>query len=123
MTVAQVTAPSGADVAAILGRSSDDAWISSVGNVVASLACNAAESYCRGVGFSTSTDDEGTVTTKVPQSVSWAILLRAVRLAGNYSQLVSESRDNVTLVYGQAAAQGFTLPELQALDAYRLTAA
>lgn len=113
----QVNAPDGAALAAILGRGDDTAWISSVGNLVASTATQLASTYCRAVGFGA--DDSGNVL--VPNDLYSVILLRALRLSANYSQLISQTEDGVTQLYG-AAGQGWTLEELTALNAYRVTA-
>lgn len=105
---------SGSDVAAFVGRSGDATYATTVGALMASTAREAAKSYTRGVGFET----DG----QTPESLRHVILLRAVRMAMNYSQLVSESRDSVTLLYG-SAGQGWTLTETQALDGFRRRAA
>lgn len=112
---ALVGAPTGSDVAAVLGRQTDATFVNGLGQVVADLALEAASAYTRGKGFET----DG----QVPASLRFAILLRAVRLAQNYSQLVSESRDGVSLSYGMAAAQGWTVHEVLALEQFRRTTA
>jgi hypothetical protein len=106
--------PTGADLASFLGRSGDSAYVNTACAYAVGLARSMAKSHTRGAGFA---DD-----TQVPESLSWVIISRAARLAMNYNQLISETRDSVSLMYG-SAGQGWTLAELVALNEYRRTAA
>lgn len=111
---ALVDPPTGSDVARVLGRERDDDFVTGLANVAADLACQAASSYTRGVGF----EDE----SSVPESLYHVILLRAVRFATNYEQLQLQQHDGVRIAYGMAG-QGFTVQEIKALEAFRRTAA
>ena len=106
-----VEAPTGADVAAYIGRN-DSAFIAGRGAIVAGLALEAAASYTRKEW------PEG----QCPKSIRWAILTRAVRMATNQEQLLSQSMDTLVTEYGDAG-QGWTLAELKALNDYRRMAA
>jgi hypothetical protein len=103
----------GADVAAILGRTEDLAFVQGIAQLAADTARQAASAHTRGVGFE---DDDQT-----PASLRHVVLMRAVRIVGNVQQLTGEQRDGVTLNYG-TAGQGFTLQEVLALEQYRRTA-
>ena len=106
--------PTGADLASFLGCSGDSAYANTACAYAVGMARGMAKSHTRGVGFE---DD-----TQVPESLTWVIISRAGRLAMNYSQLISETRDSVSLMYG-SAGQGWTLSELTALNEYRRIAA
>jgi hypothetical protein len=110
-------------VAVFLGRDpATGSWATTVGNMVAGVAYEAASAHCRGVGFSVDVTDAAHPISKLPADLRWVVLMRAVRMAQNYSQLISEGRDSVSMLYG-SAGQGWTLNELTALEAYRRTAA
>lgn len=110
---ALVDNPTGADVAAILGRADDASFVSGLAQLAADTAREASSAYTRGVGFE---DDD-----QMPASLRHVVLMRAVRIVGNVQQLTGEQRDGVTMNYG-TAGQGFTLQEVLALEQYRRTA-
>ncbi|WP_375490702.1 hypothetical protein [uncultured Jatrophihabitans sp.] len=97
-------------MAALIGRDDDARFVAGVGDLAATAARSAASSYTRGVGF----EDED----QIPVSLVHVITNRAIRIAGNAQQLLSETRDGVTMNYG-LASQGWTLDERRALDEYR----
>jgi hypothetical protein len=81
--------PTGADVAAFLGRQDDTVFVGQCDNV-ASLVRDLAESYTRGLGFS----DDNTV----PSDLFAAVLSRAARTAVNPLAYTTESVDTSSVV-------------------------
>lgn len=109
-----VSNPTGDDLADILGRGNDVDFSNGAAQTAVSMAREMAVAYTRGRGF----EDEA----KVPRVLFHVILQRAVRLLGNPQQLVSESRDGVSMSYGLQAGQGFTWAETLLLNDFRKTA-
>jgi hypothetical protein len=106
--------PTGSDLATFLGRSGDSQFATTAAAYGVGLARSMAKSYTRGVGFESD--------SAIPESLSWVIISRGARLVLNYEQLISEQRDNTSLLYG-SAGQGWTLSELTALNEFRRIAA
>lgn len=105
--------PTGSDVAQYLGRL-DLAFANGPAASAVSMARQMAKSYCRERGFD--------IDTQIPESLWWVIISRAARLVLNNNQLISQTTDGSTQLYG-SAGQGWTLAELTALNDFRRTAA
>jgi hypothetical protein len=102
-----VAPPTGEDVAAFLGRSSDPAFVTLCGNHV-SLVAKFVEGYTRGQGF----DSDGWMV----EDIRAAVITATARLVTNPAQVEREGAD---AYYAVGAFNGFSLPELAVLHHYR----
>lgn len=100
--------PTGADVAAFLGRSGDSLFVIQA-DAAASAAYEFAKSYCRGRGFE---DDEN-----VPSDLRAVIVASAARLATNPNVLRAEQAESYASSSGPDG--GWTAQELSVLHRYR----
>lgn len=102
-----VAPPTGADVAAFLGRSSDAGFVA-LCNVHVPLVCRFIEGYTRSQGF----DDGGWMR----EDLRAVAITATARLVTNPAQVEREGADSY---YAVGAFNGFSLPELAVIHNYR----
>lgn len=100
--------PTGADVAAFLGRTQDGGFILQANQAVL-IQYEFAKAYCRGRGFE---DDED-----VPSGIRAVIVTSAARLATNPTMLRGEQAEAYTTSSGPDGEWSTT--ELRVLNSYR----
>lgn len=107
--------PTGADVAGFLGRGSDAAFVA-LCNVHVPLVTAFVRGSTRGVGF----EDPSDSTSDLQEDLRAVIITATARLVVNPAQVEREGADSYFAV---GSFQGWSLPELAILHAYRRTTA
>lgn len=104
-----MAAPDAAALGAFLGRTVDSAQAASVVQVITSLA----KSYTRGQGFTDAGPND---------DIAAVILTASARLISNSSGLQYSESEGPSAVEFRSAFNGWTLPEMFALNRFRVRA-